>query len=224
MNNFYNLTTTEVSAAMIVINIIFSLILQLIIVWTYKKTHKGLSYSPSFIFTLVIVGVLGTVLMMVVQNNLVGAFALLGAFSLIRFRTILKETRDIAFVFFVLVIGVSVGTNHYSLALIATISIVLIVLLLYRFNVGSMSGGLAYILTFTAKNDLDIGNIKEVLGRMSKSFELMQVRSYGLDTDSYVFSLELKDSIDSVFVIKTLKENQSIADVEVITGEHTIEY
>ena len=94
MNNLYNLTTTEISPAIVVLNIIFSLILLLGMVWVYKKTHKGLSYSPSFIFTLIIVGILGTVIMMVVQNSLVCAIVLLGAFSMIRFRTILKEKKD----------------------------------------------------------------------------------------------------------------------------------
>ena len=93
MNNFFNLTPTEISAAVIVLNIAVSLLLQLLIIFVYKKTHQGLSYSSSLIFTIAMIGVLGTVIMMVVQNNLIGAFTLLGAFSLIRFRTILKETR-----------------------------------------------------------------------------------------------------------------------------------
>jgi len=82
--------------------------------------------------------------MMVVQNNLIGAFALLGAFSLIRFRTILKETRDIAFVFFALVIGVAVGTSNYSIALIGTIFVSIVILLFNKYNIGSIKNGLGF--------------------------------------------------------------------------------
>ena len=105
MNNLFGIASVEISPAVIALNIIFSFLLQIAIAAVYKKTHKGLSYSSSFISTTVMVGVLGTVIMMIVRNNLIGAFALLGAFSLIRFRTILKETRDIVFVFFALVVG-----------------------------------------------------------------------------------------------------------------------
>lgn len=100
--NFYNFTGTEFSSAIVIFNVLLTFALQMAVVWVYKKTHRGISYSQSFLFTLVMIGVLGAVIMMVVQNNLIGAFALLGAFSLIRFRTIVKDTRDVAFVFFAL--------------------------------------------------------------------------------------------------------------------------
>src|SRR3990167_4319281 len=134
--DFYNFTGTEFSAALVVFNLGLSFLLQLVIVWVYKKTHRGLSHSQSFLFTLVIIGVLGTVVMMVVQNNLIGAFALLGAFSLIRFRTIVKETRDVAFIFFALATGVAVGTNNYSVALVATLLISVMIVALSRYGFG----------------------------------------------------------------------------------------
>jgi uncharacterized MnhB-related membrane protein len=98
--NYYNLLPTELSAAVIIINLLITLLLEVAIVYIYRKTRHGLSYSESFVFTLIMIGVLGCSIMMIVQNNIVGAFALLGAFSLIRFRTILKESSDIAFVLF----------------------------------------------------------------------------------------------------------------------------
>ncbi|HLB57672.1 MAG TPA: DUF4956 domain-containing protein, partial [Gammaproteobacteria bacterium] len=128
MNNFYNIAPTELSIAIVVLNIAFSFVLQLGIAWIYKKTHRGLSYAPSFVFTLIIVGTLGTFVMMIIQQNFVGAVALLGAFSLIRFRTILKETRDVAFVFFALAAGVAIGTGNYATGLVSVVLISLIIL------------------------------------------------------------------------------------------------
>jgi len=224
MNNFYNLTTTEISSAIIILNIVFSLILQLIIVWVYKKTHKGLSYSPSFIFTLVIVGMLGTIVMMVVQNNLIGAFALLGAFSLIRFRTILKETRDIAFVFFALVMGVAVGTNNYSIALIGAISVVLVILVFHKYNFASITNGLGFILTFNTKDNFEIESIKFLLKENTQSFEFLQARSYGVGVCTYIFSLKPKKESDPVSIIALLNKKEGISDIELITGEHSVEY
>lgn len=224
LNNFYNLTATELSAAVIVFNLVLSLILQLAIIYVYKRVQRGLSYSPSFIFTLLMIGVLATVVMMVVQHNIVGAFALLGAFSLIRFRTILKETRDIAFVFFSLAIGVAVGTNNYPIALISTALILLIIILAHRYNIGSIDSGLGLILTFNAQDNLDIKQIKTELLRHVRSLELLQTRAYGVGTTTFVFSVKLNQDLDAAAIMKLLKSNSSITDVELITGEHTVDY
>lgn len=224
MNNFYNLTSTELSSAVIVLNIIFSFVLQMAIVLIYKKTHQGLSYSRSFIFTLVMIGVLGTVVMMVVKSNLVGAFTLLGAFSLIRFRTILKETRDIAFVFFALVIGIAVGTDYYSIAIIATILLSLIILFLDHYGVGSMAGNLGLILMINAKNDLDMANVRSVLSQRADDFDLMQSRADDLGASHYVFSVKLKDNFDAAGLLKELGHLSGIAEVEIIMGDQGVEY
>src|SRR3989344_9236862 len=107
MEQFLYLAETEINAAIVVINLLFVLALELVIAWVYQRTHRTLSYSQSFVGTIVLMGIIASLIMMVVTENILGAFALLGAFSLIRFRTIVKETRDIAFVFFALAIGVA---------------------------------------------------------------------------------------------------------------------
>lgn len=222
--NFYNLTLTETSIVLVVFGILFSFLLQLGIVFAYKYTHKGLSYSPSFIFTIVLIGVIGTVVMMVVQNNLVGAFALLGAFSLIRFRTILKETRDLAFVFFALVVGIAVGTGHYTIALVSMVLISLIILFMDRYNIGGMKSNLGFILTLNATDSLDLSIVRSLFSTYTHTFELIQTRTYGVGINSYVFSMNLKDSMDAAAVINALKKIPLISDVEMITGEHSVEY
>jgi|SRR3989344_7099011 len=224
MNNFYNLTLTETSAALVVFSIILSFLLQLVIVFIYKKTHKGLSYSPSFVFTLVLIGVIGTTVMMVVQNNLVGAFALLGAFSIIRFRTILKETRDIAFVFFALVIGISVGTANYVIAILATALISVIILVLEKYNIGGMKNRLGFILTFNAGDTINMEIVKDTLTKHSYAFKLLQTRTYGVGVNSYVFSLQLENDLKSAEVVNTIKKLAAVSDVELVTGEHSVEY
>src|SRR3989338_10485853 len=126
--NFFRLTQTQINISIVLINLALSLVLGLFIVWVYRKTHRGLSYSTSFIFTMLIISLIATTVMMVVQHNIIGAFALLGAFSLIRFRTIVKDTRDVAFVFFALAIGIAVGDGMYTVAGIAAVFIGAVIL------------------------------------------------------------------------------------------------
>ena len=75
----------------IIINILLAIILGFIISVIYRETHKGLSYSQSFTLTILFVTVIVAVVMMVIGGSLARAFALVGALSIIRFRTVIKD-------------------------------------------------------------------------------------------------------------------------------------
>jgi uncharacterized membrane protein YhiD involved in acid resistance len=131
--NFQELTG-EFTVLDIVIVMILSFILSAFIGLIYKKTHRGTSYTQSFVFTLVINGMVVALVMMIVGSNIARAFSLIGALSIIRFRNAVKETRDVGFIFFSMAIGMAVGTKFYFLAIIAAVVISLMILLMTRFN------------------------------------------------------------------------------------------
>lgn len=223
MDNFYNLAPTEFSAAVIAQNLILVFLLELVIVYIYKKTHQGLSYSSSFVFTFVLVGVVGAVVMMVVQHNLARAFGLLGAFSLIRFRTILKETRDIAFLFFALAIGIAVGTNNYAIALISTALITPAIWLFYRYDIGQIRNRLGHILTFSVSGEYKIDEVRTLLKEHTESMELLQARAHGEHT-RYVFAIQPKETSDPENIIRMLQGNRHLTDLELLSEEGGVEY
>jgi ABC-type branched-subunit amino acid transport system permease subunit len=72
----------------------------------YRATHKGLSYSQSFSQTIVFVSLIVAIVMMVIGGSLARAFALVGALSIIRFRTVLKDTKDMAYIFAALAVPI----------------------------------------------------------------------------------------------------------------------
>jgi len=125
----------------IIINIIIAFILGFVISWIYRRTHRGYSYSGSFINTLTILSMVTAFVMMVIGNNIARAFSLVGALSIIRFRTAVKDTRDTAFVFLSLAVGMAVGTGSRQIAIIGTAVICLIILLMHRFNIGYSKDG-----------------------------------------------------------------------------------
>jgi uncharacterized membrane protein YhiD involved in acid resistance len=131
--NFQDLTG-EFSVMDVVLCLVLGFILSAFIGWIYKITHRGTSYTQSFVFTLVMNGLVVAVVMMIVGSNIARAFSLVGALSIIRFRNAVKETRDVGFIFFTMAIGMAVGTRFYLLAVIATITICLMILIMTRFN------------------------------------------------------------------------------------------
>src|SRR6266446_8797185 len=94
----------------------------------YKSTFRGPKLSQDYVHTLMILGIIVTVIVMVVRGGdrdraMATGFGMFAAFSLIRFRTSLSEARDIGFIFFAMTAGLAVGARQYGLAAATTIVI-----------------------------------------------------------------------------------------------------
>ena len=111
--------------------------LNLALGYIYRVTHRGLSYSQSYVHTMVMMGVVVSLVMLIIGSNIARAFSLVGALSIIRFRNAVKETRDVGFLFTAMAIGMGCGTRFYTLTVIATAVIILMFYVLHRFDVGS---------------------------------------------------------------------------------------
>lgn len=131
--NFQDLTGVF-SVTDVVISLLLSFALCAMIGWVYQTTHRGASYTQSYVHTLVLNGMVVAVIMLVVGSNIARAFALVGALSIIRFRNAIKETRDVGFIFFIMAIGMAIGTKFYLLAVIAAVVISLVIMIMTRFD------------------------------------------------------------------------------------------
>ena len=85
-----------------------------VISWVYMMTHSGLSYSRSFVNSLVLLPPIVALVMMVLVNNLITAFGMMAVFAIVRFRNILRDTLDTTYVLISLVIGMAAGTQKFS--------------------------------------------------------------------------------------------------------------
>lgn len=94
--------------------------------WTYMLTHSGLSYSRSFVSSLLVIPVIVSLVMMVMADNIITAFGLMAVFAIVRFRNILRDTLDTAHILSVIVIGMAAGTQKYHLAVLAAVVAALI--------------------------------------------------------------------------------------------------
>ncbi len=109
---------TPVSLYAIMASMLLSFICGQGIAWVYMRTHTGLSYSRSYVNSLVIIPILVSTVMMVLSNNLVTAFGLMALFAIVRFRNILRDTLDTCFILSCITLGMACGTNRYSMAII----------------------------------------------------------------------------------------------------------
>ena len=105
-----------------------SFVLSWITAKVYRVTYSGPSYSPAFMVTLVMCGMVVGSVMLIIGSNIARAFSLVGALSVVRFRNAVKDPRDVAFIFLVMAIGMACGTGFYALAVLLTCTISLAVL------------------------------------------------------------------------------------------------
>lgn len=111
-----------------------TLVLAIWVAFLYRRTHKGIHYQQGYVQTLVVMAGIIAMIMLIVGSDVAKAFTMMGAFSIIRFRNNMKETRDIGFIFLVMAIGMAMGTKLYLLAMIATLIISGLIYLMYRFD------------------------------------------------------------------------------------------
>ncbi|MEO0226013.1 MAG: DUF4956 domain-containing protein, partial [candidate division WOR-3 bacterium] len=119
-DSLQNINLFPTTGPQIIANIVVALICGIFISWLYRITYRGPGYSSTYVNSLILLSMITSVVIMVVGNNLARAFGLVGAMSIIRFRTAIKNTQDIVYVFFALAIGMAAGVGLYKVAFIGT--------------------------------------------------------------------------------------------------------
>lgn len=109
------------SSETVLVSLLTTFLLSQLVGWVYVWTHRGTSYSRSFVHSLIVLSLVITTVMLAVGNSLARAFGLFGALALIRFRTPIKDTRDTTFLFLTVGIGICVGTGNPWLAAVGTL-------------------------------------------------------------------------------------------------------
>ena len=116
-------SVTEFSPVDTLIGMAFALVVGLFIFVIYKKTFAGVMYSTGFSMTLVGLTLVTTLVIMAVTSNVVLSLGMVGALSIVRFRTAIKEPLDIAFLFWSIAVGIVIGAGMIPLAVIGSAAI-----------------------------------------------------------------------------------------------------
>ena len=209
----------------VVVNLVVAFVLSLLIALVYKNTHKGLSYSQSFLMTLIIAGVVICAVMMVIGSNIARAFGAFGAFSLIRFRTAIKDAKDMGYIFLVLAVGMAIGTNNYIIGFLTTTIVLLIITILTKINFGSIRK-FNYILSFNLDTKQTQENAyKAVFEKYLKSSNILNIKAIEQGHVLQLsFSIKFIAEKDLEEFTKTLDGLTGISEVNLITAKNDVEY
>lgn len=200
---------TSVSPLDMVLTLILAFGIGLFIFYVYKKTYQGVMYSSSFGVTLIALTMITSMVILAVTSNVVLSLGMVGALSIVRFRTAIKEPLDIAFLFWSIAAGIVLAAGMIPLAVISSIIIGLILLIF----VNKKTHKNPYILVLSCNNheaeEVALGFIKKNVERMvikSKSAQKglieinMEVRLKSDDTD-FVNDLSDLNNVNSAILV-----------------------
>ncbi|GDY03208.1 DUF4956 domain-containing protein [Planctomycetota bacterium] len=211
------------------VNPLLAAVLGIVLALTYRHTHKGLSYSQSFTQTILLLSVIVAVVMMTIGSDLAKSFALVGALSIVRFRTVVKDTRDIAFIFGALAVGMAAGTandtnNHLTLATIGCGFIVAVTMLMYAANFGALYKS-EFILRFTFDQQKDSANYLSRLAEMAKRSNMLHIEPSG-DGSSLrlTYDIQLEKDASAEKLTSSLSKIEGVSDVVLIVSKNDVDY
>lgn len=207
----------------VMMNSLVAFVLSMLIAYTYKKTHQGLSYSQSFVLTIIFITIIIGFVMMVIGNSLTRAFALVGALSIIRFRTVVKDTKDTAYIFWALAVGMGAGTGNYFIALYATLFMSLIAWIMFKFNFGVQKTS-DFILRFYFDKTADDDYVNYI-NKNSDNNALLHMEPSGDEKNLYMtFDISLKEEINMNDFLAEFSKIKGISEVVLVSAKNDITY
>lgn len=206
---------SEFSAVDTVIGLVFALLIGLYIFMIYKKTLTGVMYSSGFALTLVGMSLVTTLVIMAVTSNVVLSLGMVGALSIVRFRTAIKEPVEIVFLFWSLAAGIVIGAGMIPLAVIGS-AIIGIILLLFA-NRKNHSN--PYILVLNCVNEQAEKEVQNILG---KDTEHYIVKSKTINPSGIELTMELRTKNATTDFVNRIAELAGVENATLVSynGEY----
>lgn len=202
LNMFNNISVLDVT-----IGLILSCILGLFIFYIYKKSFRGVVYSHSFNVTLVLMVMITSLIIMTISTNIVLSLGMVGALSIVRFRTALKDPLDIVFMFWAIATGIAVGAGVYPVAIIGALAIGLTVYGLARYKFK----GSAFLLIIHYMDDANDA-VRYQINKLNHVLKSKNVRK-----DHTELVIEMKIIGDNTGFVNEISLIEGVNDVSLVS-------
>src|SRR5688572_5471525 len=180
-----------------------------VVSWVYMLTHTGLSYSQTFTSSLLVLPVVVTLTMMLLAGNLLIAVGLLSIFAMIRFRNVLKDTRDTTFILWAVVEGVATGTQRLSIGILGAIVIAGVFLYIRLTGFG---GRHRYdvVLSLQWSGNGSVAALKDVFRRHALRAQLASQQDLDAERSELSYRLLLRDPAKARALVSELEQMNGV--------------
>lgn len=204
--------TGTISVDKVLLSLAIAFIIGIFIIYVYKKTYSGVIYSKSFSLCIILLTMVTSMIIRTISSNLALSLGMVGALSIVRFRTAIKEPTDTAFMFWGITAGIMSGAGLYLVAIIASVGIGVLYMVGYTMGFKTNRQFL-FILKYEASSDK---RIIDALKKLPKT--KLKSKSIVKNTIELTFEVELKD--DDTKILDDFKYIDGVVSASVISYQN----
>ena len=208
--------TDRITTLNILMNVSMSFLVGMFIFYIYRKTYQGVLYQRSFNISLVLASTVTALVIMTISGNLILSLGMVGALSIVRFRTPIKDSMDLIFLFWAISTGIANGVGYYNISIVGSIMIATFLLLLTRQNKSSVDTFLLVIQL----SDNDSENA--VMDQISNHAERFSVKSKSVSDLGTEITIELRVSGSDTDFITALKNENNVSRVTMVAYDQDL--
>lgn len=216
MTSFSDLLTITMNPVQVILTLIVGLLMGLYVWFIYKKTFSGVMYSRTYGMTLVMMTIVTALMLMLINNSLTLSLGMVGALSIVRYRTAIKDPLDTAFIFWAVGEGIAVGTKFYDVAVIAGIMIGIFVLLISGSR-GNKGGAQSYLLIIHYSEAA-----ADAIRKMTKQLPGARLKSKVVRPGSIELTMELRLKENETGFVEKFTRVEGVYDASLITHQGDI--
>lgn len=226
MLDFLTLQTTSANPALIsvIYSGLLSFLLASAIAFTYERTFRGLSYSRNYVQSLILSSIIAATLIQAIGDSLARGLGMMGAMAIIRFRTNLKDPRDIIFMFAAIASGISSGVYGFTVAVVGTIIFCTTAFILYYSPIGCQRYFDGLLRFNIDKQDNVVFVLESIFKENCSAFALVTMHEIGEGKRiEYAYQAKIRKNKSAEGLINALGEIPTIAGLQLMFQETTIE-
>ena len=208
MENF----TGTISTTQILLALVVSFLIGIFIVMIYKKTYTGVIYSKSFSLCLILLAMITSIIICTINSNLSLSLGMVGALSIVRCRTAIKEPVDTVFMFWAIAMGIMAGAGLYIIAIIASLVVGLLYFISYTMGFKTNKQYLL-VIKYDAQYDKEINN-------QIKKLKKAKLKSKSVASGIVEVTYEIVASEDENNILMNVQSSCPVINVSVISYQN----
>ena len=201
--------TGTISIGDMMLSLVTAFVIGLLIIWVYRKTYSGVVYSKSFALSVILLGMVTALIIGTINSNLALSLGMVGALSIVRFRTAVKEPVDTVFMFWAISAGIMAGAGLYIVAIVSSIALGILYFISYTM---SFKRGSKYLFVLKYNIDMD-----EQIEKVIKKLPKYKLKSKSITGDIIELTYEIELSEGKTELLNKFKGVNGIISASLIS-------
>lgn len=216
-----NYGTQNINIITLSVGIVLAFFLGLFVCQIYRSTHRGMIYDSSFLITLLLMGPLITIIIVIIGHNIALSIGLVGSLSIIRFRTVIKDSKELIYLLWAMSIGLACGSENWMAIIVGTLIIACLILIIYYFQYGT-NYKKDLVLIISSSENIDNNKITNILDEYKCNYNLRSIDKTG---DRYQIVYELKNIIlvknSSKDIMEKIEKEIKVENISILSPNLT---